>query len=232
MPTPYYEDETVVLYHGDSREFLPTLADQSVDCVITDPPYSERTHSKARTPQRVGVTTFGAITDADLRMLLVECGRISRRWVVATLDYRHAVEFDVTPPEGLKCQRVGVWLKTNPTPQLTGDRPAQGWESIAYFHRADEPSAWNGHGRHGNFVSRIPPPEGHPTAKPLGMVADWVRLFTSPGDVVLDPFVGSGTTLRAAKDEGRRAIGIEIDERYCEIAAKRLTQETLFGEFT
>lgn len=232
---PYYEDDAVTLYHGDCLEVLADMADQSVSAVLTDPPYTERTHKKARslTAGHVteGISTFASITDADLRAVLSECGRVSRGWVVATLDYRHAVEFDVTPPVGLKCQRVGVWVKTNPTPQLTGDRPAQGWEAIAYFHRADLRSRWNGGGRHGNYVTRIADPTGHPTTKPLSMLSDWVRLFTNPGDVVLDPFAGSGTTLRAAADEGRRAIGIEIDERYCELIAKRLAQGALdFGE--
>ena len=226
---PYYSDDMVTLYHGDCREVLPTLADECAAAVVTDPPYTERTHSKARTPGRAGVTTFGAITEADLRMVLADAGRISTGWVVATLDYRHAIEFDITPPEGLRVLRLGVWVKTNPTPQLTGDRPAQGWESIAYMHRNDRRSKWNGGGTHGNHVAPIPPPEGHPTAKPLPLVAKWVRWFSNPGDTILDPFVGSGTTLRAAKDEGRHAIGVELEERYCEIAAKRLTQDTLFG---
>ena len=226
---PYYSDDLVTLYHGDCREILPTLADRSVDCVITDPPYTERTHGKARTPERAGIRAFGSITDADLRAALTDMARVTRGWVIATLDYRHAVEFDVNPPSGIKVQRLGVWVKTNPTPQLSGDRPAQGWESIAYMHRADCRSSWNGNGRHGNFVSPIPPAEGHPTAKPHPMVAEWVRLFSNPGDVILDPYAGSGTTLRAAKDEGRRAIGVEIDERYCDLIARRLTQDTLFG---
>ena len=231
MSTPYYSDERVTLYHGDCREVLADMPERSVAAVLTDPPYTERTHRQARTPDREGVSAFAAITDDDLRALLAECGRVSSGWVVAFMDYRHAVEFDVTPPHGLKCQRLGVWVKTNPTPQLSGDRPAQGWESVAYLHRSDIRSAWNGGGAHGNYVASIPPAQGHPTAKPLPFVTQWVRWFTKPGDVILDPFAGSGTTLVAAKAEGRHAIGVELDERYCEIAARRLSQGVLdFGE--
>lgn len=234
--TPYYADDHVTLYHGDCREVLALLADRSVDCVLTDPPYTERTHRNATTNAAgerghalTGERGFASVSDDDLRMLLIEVGRVTRGWVVATLDYRHAATFDVDPPAGLKVQRLGVWVKTNPTPQISGDRPAQGWESIAYMHRDDQRSKWNGGGAHGNYVAPIPPSEGHPTTKPLGLVAQWVRWFTNPDDLVLDPFAGSGTTLRAAKDEGRRAIGVELDERYCEITAKRLAQDTLFG---
>ena len=74
-------------------------------------------------------------------------------------------------------------------------------------------------------------PEGHPTAKPLPLIQDLVRKFSDYGSTVLDPFAGSGTTLRAAVNEGRRAIGIEADERYCELIAKRLAQGAFdFGE--
>lgn len=238
QPEPYYSDDAVTLFCEDSREFIHEIADASVDCVITDPPYSERTHKNATSNKAGerdhplapgGSRAFESWTDADLRDLLTQLGRVSRGWVIATLDYAHAAEFDKNPPAGLRVLRLGVWVKTNPTPQISGDRPAQGWESIAYMHRDDLRPKWNGGGRHGNFVTPIPPPEGHPTAKPLGMVADWVRLFSNPGETILDPFAGSGTTLRAAKDEGRHAIGVELDKRYCEVIAKRLSQDTLFG---
>jgi len=224
----YYQDDAVTLYHGDAREVLAGLPDASVKAVLTDPPYTERTHAKARknTADGIGhgITTFGSITDADLESILAECGRVSQGWVVATLDYRHAVKFDSEPPRGLKCQRVGVWVKTNPTPQITGDRPAQGWEAIAYLHRDKGRSKWNGGGKHGNYVTPIAAPEGHPTAKPLSILRDWVTLFSDPGDTILDPFAGSGTTLRAAADNGRKAIGVELNEAYCELIAKRLSQ--------
>lgn len=232
----YYQDEYVTLYHGDCQEIMQSLKEQSANAVITDPPYTERTHGKARSKRHkengkhllnIGVSAFSSITDEDLRLIMSECGRVSQGWVIATLDYKHAVEFDIDPPKGLKCQRIGVWVKTNPTPQITGDRPAQGWESIAYLHRAKGRSKWNGGGVHGNYITPIAPPEGHPTAKPLPILQDMVRKFTKPGDVILDPFAGSGTTLRAAVDEGRKAIGIELDERYCELIANRLAQGAL-----
>lgn len=233
---PYYQDEHITLYHGDCQEIMQSLKEQSVNAVITDPPYTERTHDKARSKRHkengkhllnIGVSAFSAITDDDLRVIMSECGRVSQSWVIATLDYKHAVEFDIDPPNGLKCQRIGVWVKTNPTPQITGDRPAQGWEAIAYLHRSQGRSRWNGKGGHGNYVLPIAGSEGHPTAKPIPMIRDMVRKFTNPGDTVLDPFAGSGTTLRAAVDEGRRAIGVELEERYCEIIAKRLAQGAL-----
>lgn len=226
--SPYYQDERVTLYHADCREVMSGMGDGSVAAVLTDPPYTDRTHANAKTNKGRGHGTkaihFDAFTDEDLRASLAECGRVSNGWVVATLDYRHAVEFDVSPPDGLKCQRLGVWVKPNPTPQITGDRPAQGWEAIAYLHRAKGRSKWNGGGVHGNYIANVVQGEGHPTAKPLPMLQDMVRKSTNPGDTVFDPFAGSGTTLRAALDEGRKAIGVELEERYCELIANRLSQ--------
>ena len=235
MSAVYYQDDLVTLHHGDAREFMAGLADDSVKAVLTDPPYTERTHEKAR--KKIGkdrsgkdgieggVTTFASITDEDLEAILSECGRVSQGWVVATLDYNHAFRFDSTPPPGLRSLRVGVWVKTNPTPQLSGDRPAQGWEAISYLHKASIRPKWNGGGGHGNYVHRIADPTGHPTTKPLPILKDWVTRFTNYDDTILDPFAGSGTTLRAAADLGRKAIGVELNEAYCEIIAKRLSQQ-------
>lgn len=231
---PYYEDGAVTLYHGDCRELLASLPERSVDAVITDPPYSDRTHGMAKTNKGRGhgvkAVTFASITEEDLTATLAACGRVTRRWVIATLDYRHAFRVDQEPPEGLRTLRVGVWVKPNPMPQISADRPGQGWEAIAFMHRADVKPSWHGGGRAGVWTHPVVQNEGHPTAKPLPMVGDWVRLFTDPGDAVLDPFAGSGTTLRAAIDNGRKAIGCEIDERYCELIVKRLAQGALdFG---
>lgn len=227
---PYYEDDAVTLYHGDSLEVLAGMEDVSVKAVLTDPPYTERTHAKAKT-NKAGTggkaIEFKSFSDEDLDAALTECGRVSQSWVVATLDYRHAVRMELNPVPNLRMMRVGVWVKTNPMPQITGDRPGQGWEAIAYLHRTGIRSAWNGGGKHGNYILPTIQNEGHPTSKPLPMVSEWVRHFTNHGDTVLDPFAGSGTTLRAAVDNGRKAIGVEIDEAYCELIAKRLSQGAL-----
>ena len=232
-PHIYYEDEFVTLWHGDCRDVMANLGDRSVDCVITDPPYDARTHKGAKTNKGAGhgvkAVHFDAFTHERQIETFAELARITRRWVVTTLATSTAFRFDLDPPPGLRCLRVGAWVKPNPMPQISCDRPGQGWEPILFLHREDVKPTWNGGGRHGVWTHPVVQGEGHPTVKPLPMVADWVRLFTDPGDLILDPFAGSGTTLRAAKDEGRRAIGVELDERYCEVIAKRLSQDTLFG---
>ena len=243
---PYYQDDAVTLYHGDCREVLAGMADRSVDAVITDPPFDARTHSMARS-NRNGYGTSGngnrtltgssdvrfePLTHADQLALFAELGRITRRWVVSNLGSDTAFRFEVEQaPPGLKVLRIGAWVKTNPMPIISADRPAMGWEPIAYMHRDDTKPSWSGGGRALNFVLPTSQGSGHPTQKPLDMVRAFVGMFTQPGDTVFDPFAGTGTTLRASVDEGRRAIGVERDERWCEYIAKRLAQGVLdFGE--
>lgn len=116
--------------------------------------------------------------------------------------------------------------KINPMPQITGDRPGMGWEAIVFLHRDDIGSWWNGGGR--SSVWRTSVVHGrHPTEKPVSMLCDWVRLFSEPGDVILDPFAGSGTTAVAAKAEGRRSVSIERDPQWMSHACDRLSQEVL-----
>jgi site-specific DNA-methyltransferase (adenine-specific) len=233
---PYYEDAAVTLYHGDCREILPTL--EQVDHVITDPPYSDDTHDGARTGDATaaGVLVTFASTDAQcIADVLGACK--ARRWAILTTDWQHVLPLKVSPPKGWKFIRHGVWVKPNGTPQFTGDRPAQGWEAVAILH-ADVKGRmrWNGGGLPATWtyckVAGL-----HPTGKPEPLLMDWVTLFTDPGDVILDPYCGGGTTLVAAKRLGRKAIGIELKEEHCEATAGRLSMRwmangplDLFGE--
>lgn len=227
---PHYSDDAITLYQGDAREMLATLADNT-GVVITDPPYSARTHTQAKTNKGKGHGTkaldFPPIDHDELSRIMAECGRVSPSWVIATMDYRDAFLFDVEPPEGLTMKRVGVWVKTNPMPQISADRPAQGWESIAYMHQANLKSEWNGGGKHGNFVTKTVQNMGHPTVKPESIIRQFIEWFTEPGDTVIDPFAGSGTTLIAARDLGRKAIGCELDPAYCDLIVDRTAQTVL-----
>src|SRR5690606_30085677 len=166
MP-PSYDDGRCVIYHGDCRELLPVAC----DAVVTDPPYNAQTHEGARTDAtgEVGaLVDFASISTADLRDVLALAGRGLRGWMVATMAYQHAVALEDSPPDGLRFVRLGVWVKTNPAPQFTGDRPAQGWEAIAYLHTLGGRMEWNGGGRTGNYVSTRAAGL-HPTQKPVDL---------------------------------------------------------------
>lgn len=243
----YYEDDLVTLHHADGIEAVNAMDERSVDVVITDPPYDDRTHSMARSNStQNGVSgkgsrvlsggssvRFEAMDHATQLALFGTLGRVTRSWVISNLATDTAFRFEVEQaPPGLRVLRIGAWVKTNPMPGMSGDRPAMGWETIAYMHREDEKPKWNGGGKAGNYVLPTSQGSGHPTQKPIAMVQDWINRFSNIGDTILDPFAGTGTTLKAAALEGRRAIGYEIEERYCEIAAKRLSQQALdiFGD--
>jgi site-specific DNA-methyltransferase (adenine-specific) len=159
----------------------------------------------------------------------VEFARLTRRWAVVFSDAESTHRWRSTlEVVGMRYVRTGAWVKPDAMPQFSGDRPSVGFEPCTIVH-AQGAMRWNGGGRAAlwtyNTVKGKEARPDHPCPKPLALMRELVSLFSDPGEMILDPFMGSGTTLRAAKDLGRRAVGIEIEERYCEIAAKRLSQE-------
>jgi site-specific DNA-methyltransferase (adenine-specific) len=130
--------------------------------------------------------------------------------------------------EGLQFFHAVIWEKSSRGHGL-GWRFRRDYEMVMVAHRTGGKLAWADDAVAVPNVQRDAPVGDrlHPNEKPASLVEKFIKWTTGPGDLVLDPFMGSGTTLRAAKDLGRRAIGIEIEERYCEIAAKRLSQEVL-----
>ena len=235
MVKPYYESGGITIYHGDARDVLPLLEAQSVDLVLTDPPYG-----LSGRHDEVAITVDGHApfmrqygewdNEWNPAMLLEESQRLLRVGgsLIAFLAHEWVPLYLQTP---LEEKKFGVWVKTNPAPRV---RP--GYQHATEFwtwqvKRGAAPT-WNGSFTQSNVI--ITPNalscEGklyHPTQKPLRLIAGFVERHSNPGDLILDPFVGSGTTLRAAKDSGRRAIGVEREEKFAEIAARRLSQEVL-----
>jgi site-specific DNA-methyltransferase (adenine-specific) len=227
-PTAQAAPTSVDLRCGDCLELMKGIPDGSVDAVITDPPYSEKTKAGARTrnDDRHGGDNFVtfSVTLSELKSRLDECGRLCRGWFVASVDWRHGIELETNPPVGMRFIRAGAWVKTNSAPQFTGDRPAPGWEFIAILHSVNTTLSWNGGGSRAVWQSSIENNNGHPTPKPLALMMQWISEFTNPGDTVLDPFMGSGTTGVACVKLGRNFIGMEISPDYFKIAEKRIAE--------
>jgi len=237
-----------VIHVGDclGPEGLVTLGDKSVDHVITDPPYDEHTHKAGRrghtgyaedhvsqraTFNRNRELGFDPLTVAHMYALAGHFARVARRWVVVfcALEMTHHWRRECER-EGLQYIRTMLWHKLGATPQFTGDRPAQACEAMVLFHPPGR-KRWNGGGKHGFYEFPIVLDRGgrtprlHTTQKPLELMRALVADFTDPGDLVLDPFAGSGTTGVACRMLGRRFIGWEQNPDYAEIARRRIAGE-------
>jgi site-specific DNA-methyltransferase (adenine-specific) len=226
-----YDDGAVTLYHGDMREVVPALArlGQRFGCCITDPPFARETHEGARTNARSRqhadgrLITFEGITVEQLRSDLAMLSSVVDRWLVSTVEFRHAARLEDAPPEGWRFIRTGVWVKPDGAPQISGDRPAQGWEAVAVLHRAvPGRMRWNGGGKRAVWTHGVERAGLVETQKPVGLIREFIRDFTDPGELLLDPYGGGATTGVSARLEGRRAVVIEQNEEKAELAARRL----------
>jgi site-specific DNA-methyltransferase (adenine-specific) len=239
MIRPYYEQDGIAIFHGDCRDILPQLG--PVDHVITDPPYAliVVNTSKGAPNGKIGLASrrdlgYSGISDDD-RLLVGACvGRVTKRWALVFCDAESLTAWRIAlEGGGLRHVRMGSWVSPACTPQFTGDRPGTGWEGCEIAHGKGK-SRWNGGGKPAAWVINRPlngsqerAETGHPTPKPVALFNQIVADYTDPGETILDPFMGSGTTLVAAKRLGRKAIGIELEEKYCAIAARRLSQGAL-----
>lgn len=239
--TPYYQDEACTIYHGDCREVLPQLGNCAA--IVCDPPYCSGgfTESGKRAAAGMGLrsatlrdlgwfvndnmTTMGAAwllahVAGWCRRLLPEGGTFT-----AFTDWRMVPALvPAIESSGLRYQSLVVWKKPG-TGLGNGFRPQH--ELAMHFSNG----APLYHAKNGSNVIDSPRVNAavreHQTQKPVELIEEILRVVSARGDTVLDPFMGSGTTLRAAKDTGRKAIGVELSEEFCEIAAKRLAQEVL-----
>lgn len=236
---PYYHDDKagITIYHGDCREVLPHI---QADAVITDPPYKTRAsgvpiRGRGVAPRRSDTAAVGMPWGYSLEWISMLS---PRQWVVYC-NYQMLGDICSTLESRAILGCVFTWLKPN-APRMTRPVPRLDCEFVVWA-RAEDADC----GQMGKFKSMVinvaMPQAGcfaderlveagggkaiHPTQKPIAVVMPFVDRLRF--DVALDPFMGTGTTLDACKRLGRRAIGIEIDERYCEIAARRLSQEVM-----
>lgn len=229
------------LYLADCRDVLPGLS--HVDAVIADPPYEEEAHTNSRRllgkgqdggrGRKVGVLPIGFDKmDEELRAATAaEISRICRGWSLVFCQVEGVHLWRSAFPQG-KYMRTAIWVKPDGAPQFTGDRPGMGYESILVHWHGEGRSRWNGGGRHGVFThSKSDEGYGHggtqnehPTKKPQRLMKDLVQLFSDPGHLVLDPFMGCGSTGVACAQMGRRFIGIERDPKHFESACARIRE--------
>lgn len=242
---PYYQHKNITIYHGDCLKVLPTLP--KVDLVVTDPPYGidfnkcdlASVHESVFGGKKENMKPNPILGDEKQKsldllkstLLILKnkllkggaccfccCGGgpqpIFATWTLILdeiIGFKHAVVWD---KGGLG---MGMQFRRN-------------YEFILIAQNGNPAHRWNGGNNTPNvwkFKKIIPQADQHPTVKPVALMEKCIEIFSNENDLVIDPFMGSGTTLVAAKNLNRKAIGIELDKRFCEMAAKRLSQEVL-----
>lgn len=246
-PRPYYQDSFCTIYHGDCRDVLPKL--KAIDLIFTSPPYNinnsdaDLGHGRNyRKSKWVGSLLRNGYDHCDDALPWPEYeklqrGILSQMW--RTLSDRGAIFYNHKPrlrgthcwtplsliPEEIELRQIIIWARAGGTNfSVTHYLPTHEWILLlakAGFRLRDQSASGVGDIWRVSQEART----WHPAPFPVGLAARGIE--TTSAGVVLDPFMGSGSTLRAAKDLGRRAIGIEINESYCEATARRLQQEVL-----
>jgi site-specific DNA-methyltransferase (adenine-specific) len=236
----------MTVYRGDGWEIREgrwqDSVPESVDVVISDPPYDARAHRNGMRGKCAAelkkAALVASISETHIKGFdpLDDPGKLGRnllgitkRWVLCFCTIEMVGDFasGVGPTQWI---RGGIWVKPDPTPQFSGDRPGVFGDCIAIMHRKGR-KRWNGgghaarwrHATESHFSAKDV--RVHPTQKPIGLMLELVRLFSDPGELVWDPYCGSGTTGVACLRLGRRFLGHEMQPRYAKVAAERLAAE-------
>lgn len=231
LPKPYYQDSAVTLYLGDCREIVPLLG--RFDLLLTDPPYVLSDSPPGDSHYGMSLSKFEGSEYIDLTngfdvpevfgMLAKHMEMFngfcfcSNKQIAEIMAWGQANKLFTT---------LLVWNKPNSAPFANGV-----WRGDAEFcvHIREKGAYFEGNAELKRKVVSIPcvQDKAHPTVKPLDLISRYIQIGSAEGQIVLDPFAGSGTTGRACKDLGRKCVMIEREERYCEIAARRMGQEVL-----
>ena len=219
---------------GDCLSIMPLIG--TVDHIITDPPYEASLHASKNSlrgpvradggPDLKGLN-FDAI-DAIRDAVVCASEAICSGWFIAFCTIEGVAKWaDEINDSTMKYKRACIWVKPDSTPQLNGQGPAQGAECFITAWCGQGHARWNAGGKRGVYRHIVNPPDrqgGHPTEKPWRLFSELLTDFTNEGQTILDPFMGSGTTLVACAKLGRKGIGIELDPDYFDIACKRVEE--------
>jgi len=222
---PYYTNHTVTLYNADCRDLLLDLPSQSVDCLLTDPPYGMAWESKGKgaKPIRADGTRQGmrvlreALTSASRALSLDAHAYVFCHWQ-SWPDFWDACS------SHLRVRSARIWWKAQGGTGDLRQSYAPDYEVVLFAAQSSR-RALAGK-REGAVIAGYPPvppkQRTHPTEKPVALLAHLLKKSCPTDGLVLDPFAGTGSTLVAAQQFGVRAVGVELEESYCEAAAKRL----------
>ena len=234
------------LINGDCLVSMDNIEDGSVDLLLTDPPYNLGLFMQERATnlKRMRANYFGAAGWDNLSSedwaesmdgFFKEASRVVRKGgsvIVFMAVIKLETLISLAQKHGFYYKTTGVWHKLNPMPRNMNLHFINSTESWVYFVNGAKTGTFNNEGRaiHDFYESSVTPKSEkefgkHPTQKPVELMGHFVSLLSNPGDVVLDPFMGSGSTGVSAKELGRRFVGIELDEDYFDIAAKRMGVE-------
>jgi len=237
--TPYYEKGDITIYHGDCREIFPEIP--KVEICVTSPPYNMKGKSLGCHPgSKTGDAYYGEykdnLSDYDYLSFISDvchsCLSVSENvfWNMQMLSGNKGVFLSLLHSMAANLKDIFIWEK-QAVAQVAKGKMATGYEFVLCLGKDNSMIFNQDTFPKNNYVPNIQTwyksesfPEHHATF-PIDLPKYFIRHFTRKDGAVLDPFMGVGTTLRAAKDLGRKAIGIEIEEKYCEISAKRLSQE-------
>lgn len=225
-----------MILHCDAKT-IPLSYVQQCDVMITDPPYREHVHAKAtsQSPRRgARHRDMGfSYLDPTLRRCIGRWAATVKRWSVIYSDVEASTWLR------LSCEGAGAgYIRTMPwvrwsMPQLSGDRPGQGFEHVLLFHQAGREgrTQWNGPGSVTHLAHKALRGETkHKAEKPLDQCLDLVSWFSNPGECVFDPFAGRGSIGRACQILGREYLGLELDATWAEKATERLASPLSSGE--
>lgn len=214
---PYFEDDAVRIYHGDCLALLPSLDSESVEAIITDPPYGTRTKPRG---DRWMVGEFSNI----IPLVLPELYRVaSNNAALYTFtSWKWMADWIMRCSPYFRMQNFIIWDKERHSGRWTEYAWQFCWEGIYFGVKGPRPIR-----EYQRDVVRSTEKLIYSMQKPVDVISQLLTASTDPGHLILDPFMGKGGSLIAARNLKRKAIGIEIDERDCEIAAKRLSQGAL-----